>query len=291
MSLNRAVVSIASIFLGLSAAIAQPGPPSPPQQVIFACKNNSSGELKIVAVNATCPNNSTLISWNVTGPQGPPGIQGPVGPVGPIGATGLTGPVGQTGPVGAAGPQGVPGTIGPPGPAGPVGPGGTALAAKQFTCAFQTIPPLGAISFSTSVGFGVSIVTNGDQFTSVVLQQAGTYKVHLSIDLSFAAFGSFPPAPDTVFVDGIQMMVNGVAGSAPQTFWTSKPYIDYFGRINLSARGDRLLQVSAPNTAVSFIYSALSPVATVTVGQPQSNPPIYTGDCVLIITQLQAATG
>jgi hypothetical protein len=49
------------------------------QQVIFACQNNSSGELKIVAANATCPNNSTLISWAVTGPQGPPGIQGPIG--------------------------------------------------------------------------------------------------------------------------------------------------------------------------------------------------------------------
>jgi hypothetical protein len=46
------------------------------QQVIFACVNQSSGELKIVAANATCSNNSKLFSWNVTGPSGPAGPAG-----------------------------------------------------------------------------------------------------------------------------------------------------------------------------------------------------------------------
>jgi hypothetical protein len=79
------------------------------QEVIFACRNNSSGELKIVAADATCSHNSTLISWGVTGPQGPAGPQGPIGPPGPTGAAGPMGPQGPKGDVGATGPQGPPG--------------------------------------------------------------------------------------------------------------------------------------------------------------------------------------
>ena len=62
------------------------------QEIIYACRNNSSGELKIVAANATCSHNSTLIYWNVTGPQGLTGPQGPIGAPGPTGAAGPMGP-------------------------------------------------------------------------------------------------------------------------------------------------------------------------------------------------------
>jgi hypothetical protein len=42
-------------------------------QVIHACVNNSSGDMKIVPAGATCPRNSSPLSWNVQGAQGPPG--------------------------------------------------------------------------------------------------------------------------------------------------------------------------------------------------------------------------
>lgn len=50
---------------------------------IFACVNNSSGEVKIVAPGAACNNNWTLRTWNVTGPAGPQGPAGPPGPPAP----------------------------------------------------------------------------------------------------------------------------------------------------------------------------------------------------------------
>jgi hypothetical protein len=43
---------------------------------IYACVNKSSGEIKLVAQNATCKNNELLVVWNVVGPAGP---QGPAG--------------------------------------------------------------------------------------------------------------------------------------------------------------------------------------------------------------------
>ncbi len=94
---------------------------------IYACVNNASGETKLVAQNATCKSNETLVVWNVVGPPGPVGPQGPVGPVGPAGPAGPTGPAGPAGPIGLTGapgpigPQGVPGPAGPQGPAGPIG--------------------------------------------------------------------------------------------------------------------------------------------------------------------------
>ena len=59
--------------------------------------------------NASCHHDGIPISWNQTGPQGPPGTQGIAGP------QGVAGPQGTVGPQGPAGPQG---SAGPPGPAG-----------------------------------------------------------------------------------------------------------------------------------------------------------------------------
>jgi collagen triple helix repeat protein len=97
------------------------------QQVIYACKNNSTGDLHAVPAGAMCPRNSTLISWNATGSPGPQGVAGPqgpqgaAGPQGPAGATGAQGPTGPTGATGAAGPQGVQGNQGPAGATGAQG--------------------------------------------------------------------------------------------------------------------------------------------------------------------------
>ena len=124
---------------------------------IRACKNNSSGNLKIITVTEQCSPSETLLTWNQAGTVGPIGPQGPAGPkgdmgepgpagakgdtgeLGPVGATGLQGPAGakgdtgEPGPAGATGPQGPtgakgdtgePGTTGATGPQGPAGPKG-----------------------------------------------------------------------------------------------------------------------------------------------------------------------
>jgi hypothetical protein len=51
------------VALGLAPINAQ-------AQQIVACVNNNSGLVTIVAPNATCPNNSSRIAWNVAGPPG-----------------------------------------------------------------------------------------------------------------------------------------------------------------------------------------------------------------------------
>jgi hypothetical protein len=78
---------------------------------------------------------------NNVGQPGPPGPQGPAGPAGPQGATGATGP---------AGPQGIPGPAGAPGIQGPVGPQGP-----------QGVPGTGADVSLTSIGTGLSLITDG----------------------------------------------------------------------------------------------------------------------------------
>jgi hypothetical protein len=89
--------------------------------LIHACVNNTSGEIKIIGANATCPNNYRALDWNI---QGPAGQQGPIGPVGPVGPVGLVGPIGpqglqgERGLQGEQGPQGLPGQQGIQGPAG-----------------------------------------------------------------------------------------------------------------------------------------------------------------------------
>jgi hypothetical protein len=109
MSLSRAVVCVATIFFGVSAAVAQ-RPATTTIQVIYACKNNSNGELRVVARGTPCPENWTSLSWNVTGPPGPSGPQGSQRAHGPQGVAGSQGPQGPRGAQGSQGPQG-PGTI------------------------------------------------------------------------------------------------------------------------------------------------------------------------------------
>jgi hypothetical protein len=98
----------------------------PSADVIHACFNPNSGEIKIVNGGDTCKNNEIALDWNGVGPQGAPG---PVGPAGPQGPQGEVGPAGPAGPAGPEGPQGAPGPVGPVGPQGPqgeVGPAGAA---------------------------------------------------------------------------------------------------------------------------------------------------------------------
>jgi hypothetical protein len=77
--------------------------------LIHACVNNTSGEIKIIGANGTCPSNYRALDWNI---QGPAGQQGPIGPVGPVG------PIGPIGPQGLPGEQGIQGIQGPAGMSG-----------------------------------------------------------------------------------------------------------------------------------------------------------------------------
>src|SRR5215471_17076566 len=99
-------------------------PISADAQQIFACVNNNSGAVRIVAQGAACRTPESLVTWNVVGPQAPPG------PAGPAGALGPPGPQGPAGPAGALGPPGPQGPAGPPGPPGPKGDPGQASALR-----------------------------------------------------------------------------------------------------------------------------------------------------------------
>lgn len=81
--------------------------------VVHACIQQGSKQVRIVGVNGACTNSESAAHWAITGPAGPPG---------PAGAAG---PAGEQGPGGPAGPAGLNGTDGAEGPVGPQGPAGT----------------------------------------------------------------------------------------------------------------------------------------------------------------------
>jgi hypothetical protein len=68
--------------------------------VIYACVNNSSGTVKIVAVDTVCHGNSTLVHWNQ---EGTPGQDGTDGVDGQDGTDGQDGADGQDGVAGISG--------------------------------------------------------------------------------------------------------------------------------------------------------------------------------------------
>jgi hypothetical protein len=95
-------------------------PISADAQQIFACVNNNTGAVRIVAQGVACRTPESLVTWNVVGPQGPPG---PTGPAGALGPSGPQGPAGPAGAQGSAGQQGPPGPQGERGERGPFEPG------------------------------------------------------------------------------------------------------------------------------------------------------------------------
>ena len=62
------------------------------QGTLEACINPGNGMMRLVDSSTPCHNNETRVSWNITGPAGPPGPQGDPGPAGPPGPTGPPGP-------------------------------------------------------------------------------------------------------------------------------------------------------------------------------------------------------
>lgn len=61
---------------------------------IRACVYKDGTLYLLTSATSTCKNGSTLLAWNITGPQGPAGPQGPKGDTGTTGATGPQGPAG-----------------------------------------------------------------------------------------------------------------------------------------------------------------------------------------------------
>ena len=118
--MSRSIV-IASICLGVPLSVALP-PQTANAQVIYACKNNFTGALRVVTQGAQCPRNWSHLDWNAAGPSGPQGIPGPQGEAGLQGPAGAPGAAGERGPIGMQGAQGERGEPGSPGPAGPAGP-------------------------------------------------------------------------------------------------------------------------------------------------------------------------
>lgn len=41
---------------------------------LYACVNQSSGEIKMIAADGTCPGKSAKVAWSVQGPEGDPGV-------------------------------------------------------------------------------------------------------------------------------------------------------------------------------------------------------------------------
>lgn len=55
--------------------------------VLEACVNPGNGDMRLVDSATSCHNNESRVSWNITGPTGPPGPQGPAGDQGPPGTS------------------------------------------------------------------------------------------------------------------------------------------------------------------------------------------------------------
>ena len=130
---SRRWTLIGIMFIGIFIFCASVAP-SANAITYYVCKNNLSGNIKIVTETTPCGNNETKISWNDVGPAG---AIGPAGPAGAPGAIGPIGPIGPTGPTGPMGPQGIQGQSGAQGPQGPAGPPGvtngvTTVASGEF---------------------------------------------------------------------------------------------------------------------------------------------------------------
>jgi hypothetical protein len=148
--------------------------------VIHGCYSNrplnGSHLLVLQDAGTTCPNGTTAISWNQTGPQGPQGPQGPEG------QTGATGPQGQTG---ATGPQGQTGATGPQGPEGP----SNAYLTTGDAPVSLTLPA-GSYTFNATIQFSEVPPPSGD------LVDCGLYAPDGTL-IATTPFVTIPPSGDT----------------------------------------------------------------------------------------------
>jgi len=228
----------AALFVG-----GQAGAQAPNQ--IFACVNNNSGSVRIVAQETACLlKTEHLVVWDVVGPQGPAGpagAQGPAGPQGPAGATGAQGQAGPPGPIGPAGPQGAAGLV---------------RGVTEFLCDVSgTLNPGDPLLFiSTSHAAGDFIFTGQATISSFVLKP-GLYQIHLS--------GSNLTAPTGAVRGSILPVLNPNNDSALP--WTTIPNggtASNGAPLTNIEGGDRFLFVTAPNTTLQIQNVGFGPITT-----------------------------
>lgn len=210
-------------------------------QSIYACVNNNSGTIRVVAPGATCENSATLFVWNTIGPIGPQGPQGPAGPAGPQGPAGGTGATGLAGPAGPAGAPGATGPAGPQGPAGAQGPAGV-LASSEYICdPVRKVQNGQALQFSFD-GAGGSTGVGGNSPTPVTsfALQAGTYL------FLFTTLASY-----TSNVAG-QVGVSLTLDNSSQAVFLLTGRETATGATMTASSGSKMLQ-TGPNQTVQFI--------------------------------------
>lgn len=78
-ALRAAAAGTAAVGLAAAAAGAALDAASA-EEVVSACRNGSTGALRVPAAGVACKSSEQALRWNVRGPAGPAGPQGPVGP-------------------------------------------------------------------------------------------------------------------------------------------------------------------------------------------------------------------
>jgi len=84
------IVAGAAIALTVAAGLA--AAQGEQDGTVRACVKRSNGLVRVVGPAGNCRKRERALSWNVRGPQGPPGPAGPQGDVGPAGPRGEPGP-------------------------------------------------------------------------------------------------------------------------------------------------------------------------------------------------------
>jgi hypothetical protein len=119
-------------------------------ETMHACRNTTTGAVRVVEGASECRPSEVALRWNVVGPVGPQG------PMGDKGDKGDPGPPGE---------KGEKGDVGPPGPQGPVGPAG--VNAFRTVRSFYTFTPGESRIVSALCPSGDFAVGGGYQVTDV----------------------------------------------------------------------------------------------------------------------------
>ena len=79
-SVRRAGVACFAVLALAVLAVPIVNYASGPSGVLEACINPGNCGMRLVDANTPCHNNETRVQWNITGPQGPPGVSAASGP-------------------------------------------------------------------------------------------------------------------------------------------------------------------------------------------------------------------
>lgn len=232
-------------------------------QQLYACVNNSSGEIKLVAQDAACKGNETLVVWNVVGPQG---MIGPQGPQGPAGTQGPAGSQGIAGPAGPAGPRGPVGLTGPAGPAGAAG----VLAFSEYSCG--TTIPTNPLTFTPTGVSGGGGVGGGNTTTSFLLQP-GVYQIDFTTKAQY-----FDNTGNTTTGQGlVEVLTSPQPGNTVGVISFVLTGAETSRQAFATGGGSKLLS-AGPNQPLSFNFSQgfLNPFNT-----------IIFEDCYMTLSQLK----